>query len=81
MREKSMVYNEETNIKEDKTMTFITTMITIAMDMIQALINGILMNRVGWMLGIGYLIVDGAIIMLVWLILRVRQFMKEEEES
>lgn len=68
-------------IKEDKTMTFITTMIAIAMDMIQAFINGILMNRVGWMLGIGYLFVDGAIITLVWLILRVRQFMKEEEES
>lgn len=66
-------------IKEDKTMTFMEVFVSTALNLLQNLVSGI--SPISWILGIGYLIVDGAIITFVWLALRVRQFMKEEEES
>lgn len=66
-------------IKEDKTMTIIEVFVSTALNLLQNLVSGI--SPISWILGIGYLIVDGAIITFVWLALRIRQFMKEEEES
>lgn len=66
-------------IKEDKTMTFMEVFVSTALNLLQNLVSGI--SPISWILGIGYLIVDGAIITFVWLALRIRQFMKEEEES